>query len=57
MAHAEAEARAAGHTHVRLYTNIAMTENLSLYAHLGYVEVGRVREHGFERIYFEKPLT
>src|SRR5262245_15019633 len=31
-----AEARAAGFRTVRLYTNAAMTENLSLYRHLGF---------------------
>ena len=57
MAHAEVEARADGHTHVRLYTNVAMMENLKFYPRLGYVEVERVREDGFERVYFEKPLA
>ena len=36
---------------LRLYTNAAMTENLSMYAHLGFVETHRVTEDGFDRVY------
>ena len=42
---------------VHLYTNEKMTENLSIYPKLGYVEVGRRTENGFNRVYFEKTLT
>ena len=42
---------------VRLYTNEKMTENLSIYPRLGYVEVGRRTEDGFNRVYFEKTFT
>jgi hypothetical protein len=42
---------------VSLYTNAHMTENLSLYLALGYVEVGRRREHGFDRVYYEKRVA
>lgn len=41
---------------VHLYTNEKMTENLSIYPRLGYVEVGRRSEDGFDRVYFEKTL-
>jgi ribosomal protein S18 acetylase RimI-like enzyme len=41
---------------VHLYTNEKMTENLSIYPRLGYVEVGRRTEDGFNRVYFEKTL-
>ena len=41
---------------VHLYTNEKMTENLSIYPRLGYVEVGRRSEDGFNRVYFEKIL-
>ncbi len=41
---------------VQLYTNAAMSENRTLYPHLGYVETGRRREDGFDRVYFEKKL-
>lgn len=42
---------------VHLYTNEKMTENLSLYPKLGYVEVARRTENGFNRVYFEKSLV
>jgi ribosomal protein S18 acetylase RimI-like enzyme len=54
---AEARARARGCAEVRLYTNAAMTENLALYPHLGYVEVGRRVDDGFQRVFFVKTLT
>ncbi|WP_424831413.1 GNAT family N-acetyltransferase [Ruegeria sp.] len=41
---------------VKLYTNEKMTENLSLYPHLGYQETERRREDGFNRIFFEKTI-
>jgi len=42
---------------VHLYTNEKMTENLSIYPRLGYVEVGRRTEDGFNRVYFEKKIA
>ena len=36
---------------VRLYTNAAMTENLAMYAHIGFVETHRAMEDGFQRAY------
>lgn len=42
---------------VHLYTNEKMTENLSIYTRLGYVEVARRSENGFNRVYLEKVLT
>jgi ribosomal protein S18 acetylase RimI-like enzyme len=42
---------------VHLYTNEKMTDNLSIYPRLGYVEVARRSEDGFNRVYFEKTLT
>ena len=42
---------------VHLYTNEKMTDNLSIYPKLGYVEVARRSEDGFNRVYFEKALT
>ena len=56
MDHAEHVARAAGLRDVRLYTNAAMTENLRLYPRLGYEEVDRRVEHGFDRVFFSKRL-
>lgn len=53
----EAEARRLGLPSVELYTNAKMTANLSLYPRLGYVEIGRRHEDGFDRVYFRKDLT
>jgi ribosomal protein S18 acetylase RimI-like enzyme len=36
---------------IRLYTNVAMTENLTMYAHLGFIETHRAWEDGFHRVY------
>lgn len=55
--HAEARASAAGLARVELYTNAAMVENLGYYRALGYREVGRRAEDGFDRIFFRKDLT
>ncbi|MEM9106133.1 MAG: GNAT family N-acetyltransferase [Pseudomonadota bacterium] len=41
---------------VRLYTNIQMRENLSLYPALGYQETERKTEDGFDRVFFEKAV-
>lgn len=41
---------------VHLYTNEKMTENLSIYPRLGYREVDRRTEEGFNRVFFEKRL-
>ena len=37
-------------------TNEKMTENLTLYPRLGYCEVARRTEDGFNRVYFQKTL-
>ena len=52
----EAEARRLGLAAVRLYTNEKMTDNLSIYPHLGYVEIDRRTEDGFNRVFFEKHM-
>jgi ribosomal protein S18 acetylase RimI-like enzyme len=57
IAMAEETARAKGFSAVELYTNEKMTENLSLYPHLGYRETGRREEAGFSRVYFRKELV
>lgn len=54
---AEAQARAAGHAQIILYTNVLMTENIALYARIGYVETKRVVEKEFSRVYMAKPLS
>lgn len=53
---AEAEAKRRGWNEIQLYTNALMTENIALYARIGYVETARVTEHGFDRIYMTKHL-
>jgi len=57
LSFAEDEARRRGYGAVILYTNIHMTENVDRYLHLGYVEVGRGHEHGFDRVFFRKELS
>lgn len=54
LSHAETQARELGLPQLRLYTNAAMTENLALYPRLGYTEVARRSEDGFDRVYFVK---
>ena len=54
--HVEKTAKRAGYKTVELYTNEAMTENITMYPKLGYVEVGRRRDSGFNRVFFSKPL-
>lgn len=56
MGFAEAEARRRGAGVIRLYTNIAMTENLDFYPRLGFRETDRREEDGYHRVYFEKPM-
>lgn len=53
----EDAARQQGVCAVHLYTNEKMTENLSIYPKLGYVNVGQRTEDGFKRVYFEKTLV
>lgn len=54
---AERAARDAGFRAVRLYTNEAMTENISLYSRVGYREAHRAEENGLRRVYMTKPLS
>ncbi|MDQ6906919.1 MAG: GNAT family N-acetyltransferase [Chloroflexota bacterium] len=56
MAFVEREARAAGRDEIRLYTHARMTENLAYYPKLGYEEVDRRSEDGYDRVYFRKVL-
>lgn len=57
IARAEAQAADLGLDAVELYTNAAMTANLELYPHLGYVETGRRTEDGFDRVFFRKRIA
>jgi GNAT superfamily N-acetyltransferase len=56
LALAEDQARRLGLPEVRLYTNVAMTENLVYYPRHGYVETHRAEGGGFSRVYFTKRL-
>ena len=56
MAHAEAVTTGWGLAEIRLYTNVAMTENLSYYPTLGYRETSRGEQDGFQRVFFSKHL-
>jgi GNAT superfamily N-acetyltransferase len=49
--------RQRGAESVHLYTNEKMVENLQIYPRLGYVEVNRRTDDGFNRVYFEKSLS
>ena len=53
---AEAEARRRGYAEVRLYTNVMMTENIAMYARIGYRETGRGGQAGFQRVFYTKTL-
>ncbi len=53
---AEAEARRLGLPALRLFTNVAMTENLRFYPRVGYRQTEARSEDGFDRVYFEKRL-
>jgi GNAT superfamily N-acetyltransferase len=53
---AEDWARAKACTEMALFTNVKMFENLGLYAKMGYDEVERRTEDGFDRVYFRKKL-
>jgi ribosomal protein S18 acetylase RimI-like enzyme len=56
LSFAETSAREAGISTLRLYTHAKMTENLALYDHLGYEEVERRAERGFERVFLSKSI-
>ena len=56
IAFVEHEARQQGCQAVELYTNLKMSENLTMYPRLGYLEYDRRIEDGFERVYFRKDL-
>lgn len=52
----EAQALRLGLGAVRLYTNEKMTDNLAIYPRIGYREIARRSENGFNRVFFEKRL-
>lgn len=54
LAFAELEADRRGLDTVRLYTNVAMTENIAYYRRRGYQETHRVDADGFGRVFLAK---
>ena len=56
MDFAEQEATRHGLRRLTLYTNEVMTENHAIYTHLGYRELERRAEDGYQRVYMEKVL-
>jgi len=54
---AELEAARRGLAELRLYTNVAMTENITLYRRLGWDEDDRVTEGPYSRVYFRKAVS
>jgi ribosomal protein S18 acetylase RimI-like enzyme len=54
LALAEEQARALGRDEIRLYTNEAMTENLTYYPRHGYTETHRAEQDGFRRVFYSK---
>lgn len=41
---------------VRLYTNQKMTANIDWYRRLGYQEISKHRQDGYDRVFFRKPI-
>jgi GNAT superfamily N-acetyltransferase len=56
LALAEQEAARGGLTEIRLYTNVAMTENLAFYPRRGYTLTHRAEQDGYQRAFFSKQL-
>jgi ribosomal protein S18 acetylase RimI-like enzyme len=56
LAWAEHEARQAGYTQIRLYTNALMQENIALYKSLGYHETHREPFNGLFIVHLAKSL-
>jgi hypothetical protein len=54
---AEDEACRRGYSSIYLCTNSKMTENLSFYPRIGYVEYERKHEGGYDRVFFAKAIA
>lgn len=56
LEYAETEARQRSITRMTLFTNVKMTENQTIYRHIGYRETERRTVNGSDRVYMEKKL-
>jgi len=56
LQYAETEARRQGFDSIYLYAQEIMTENITLYRRIGYVEYARRVEFGLSRVYLRKRL-
>ncbi len=56
MRFAELEALRQGFGELRLYTHEKMTENIAMYAALGWEEIGRGEQEGYSRVFFRKEV-
>lgn len=54
--HVEKSAIKNGYSALYLYTNEVMIENIAMYSKLGYIEVDRKKDSGFNRVFFNKQL-
>jgi ribosomal protein S18 acetylase RimI-like enzyme len=54
LAFAEDHARERGLGEIRLFTHVLMTRNQRIYGLLGYSEVERRTDNGFERVFYSK---
>ena len=57
IAFVEKKATTSGMLAVNLYTNEVMTENIKWYQKIGYQEIERRQDMGFERVFFRKSLV
>ena len=56
IAFAEQQARRRGCRELRLYTHEKMSENIVLYARLGFAETGRGNQDGYDRVFMTKRI-
>jgi len=56
IAFAEQEAARRGMPELQLCTNARLTENIAIYEHLGFTEIGRIRGEAYERVCLAKSV-